>query len=330
MNKAVIICCFLATVLTGYTQVPQFKWVSSFGSNEFVYSRGIITDVSGNLYTMGVFSGTNDFDPGAGVYELTSKGYNDIFIQKSDPGGNFIWARSIGGAGEEFGYTLLKDVNGNIYISGEFQFVVDFDPGSGTDNHTAEKPRDMFICKLDPAGNFLWAATIPGLGEQAANFLSTDASGNVYMSGNFTGLIDFDPGPGNAVLTSDEQLGDMFILKLGPSGNFIWVKEIEIDVYGYVFDVAADQGGNVYTTGNFRGTVDFDPGPADHSITSNGNEDSFILKLDAEGNFKWVDRFGGVGIDDGMSIKVDDIGNVYAVGEFSGTVDFDPGPGVFN
>src|SRR5690242_17082915 len=211
MKQLVIICFVVLNMDTGYAQDPEFKWVTSFGSNELIYSVGIITDDNGNLYTMGVFSGTHDFDPSPGVYELTSKGLNDLFIEKTDPGGNFIWARSIGGAGEEFGYTLLKDINGNIYISGEFQFTVDFDPGTGISNHTAEKARDMFICKLDPTGNFMWAVTIPGLGEQAANFLSTDANGNVYMGGNFTGVIDFDPGPNTSFLASDEQLGDIFI-----------------------------------------------------------------------------------------------------------------------
>jgi gliding motility-associated-like protein len=330
LKKAVIICCVFAHMIAARAQDPVFKWVSAFGSNEFVYSTAIITDANGNLYTLGYFSGKHDFDSGPGVYELTSTGLDDIFIVKTDPGGNFIWARAIGGPGEEVGYSMVRDINGNIFISGAFQLTADFDPGAGSFNRTAVTPTDMFICKLDPSGNFLWAVTIPGLGSQAADFISTDDNGNVFMGGNFTGTVDFDPGPGVSVLNSDEQLGDMFILKLDASGSFIWVKEIEVKIYGYVFDIAVDHTGSVYTTGNFRSIVDFDPGVNNHLITSQGDEDIFILKLDADGNFQWVAQFGGVGVDVGMSIDVDDNGNVYSVGEFEGSVDFDPGAGVFN
>ena len=74
MKLAAVISLLLTNVLAAYTQEPQFKWVSSFGSNEFIYSRSIITDANGNLYTMGVFSGTHDFDSGPGTFELSSKG----------------------------------------------------------------------------------------------------------------------------------------------------------------------------------------------------------------------------------------------------------------
>ena len=330
MKSAAVIGFLLAKMIIAHAQSPQFKWVTAFGSNEFVYSTAILTDDNGNLYTLGYFSGTHDFDPGPGVYNIASKGSTDIYILKTDPGGNFLWAGSMGGTGEEIGFSMVRDINGNIFISGRFQFTADLDPGAGTQNRTAQKYQDMFICKLNSTGNFLWAVTIPGIAIDNANFLSADNNGNVIMTGNFTGYVDFNPGVATAILYSEEPYTDVFVLKIDAAGNFVWVKQVQIELLGFVFDIAADPSGNVYVTGNFRGTVDFDPNGGEHLLTSNGDLDVFILKLDDGGNFLWVENFGGAGMDDGTSIDVDNMGNVYATGDFSQTVDFDPGPGVYN
>ncbi|MBT6372369.1 MAG: hypothetical protein HOJ86_06840, partial [Acidimicrobiaceae bacterium] len=98
--------------------------------------------------------------------------------------------------------------------------------------------------------------------------------------------------------------------------------------YGY--SVAVDSSGNVYTTGYFNGTVDFDPGAGTANLTSNGYKDVFVSKLDSSGNYVWAKNFGGTGNDMGYSVAVDSSGNVYTTGYFTGTVDFDPGAGTTN
>jgi gliding motility-associated-like protein len=328
MRKAAIICCVLATMMASYAQNPQFKWVTGFGSQGAVIAMKIITDANGNLYTLGFFTGTHDFDPGAGVYDLTSNGATDIFLIKSDPGGNFQWAKSWGASQDDYGITIFQDVNGNIYISGNFHQSIDLDPGSGSDNRAAQSYQDMFICKLDASGNFVWGVTIPGTPIESGNFLATDGLGNVYMSGNFEGMVDFDPGYGTATLTADGV--DVFIVKLDASGNFQWVKQINSPLFDYVYDIAVDNAGNVFTTGSFQNTIDFDPGAGTHLVTSKGSRDAYILKLDANGNFQWVVQIGSTGLDDAINLEVDNLGNVYSSGYFSGTADFDPGAGVIN
>src|SRR5262245_21645591 len=94
--------------------------------------------------------------------------------------------------------------------------------------------------------------------------------------------------------------------------------------------IAIDSSGNVYTTGIFSSTADFDPCPGFFNLVSNGQTDIFILKLDSSGNFVWAKQIGGATYDAGESLAIDSIGNVYITGAFSGTVDFDPGAGVFN
>ena len=330
MKKATIICFVLAIMITARAQVPQFKWVTEFGSIEFVYARNIVADANGNLYTLGFFSGKHDFDPGANVFELESKGNFDVYVMKTDAGGNFVWVKSIGGPKSEVAFSIDIDINGNVYISGSFEQNADFDSGPGTYILTAETFQDMFISKFDPAGNLVWAVAIPGLAVDCASFLATDDFGNVYMSGNFTNTVDFDPGPGSYIMATGGLANtDVFILKLDADGNFIWAKHLPTNNFNAVFAVAVDGSGNVYTTGDFSNTVDFDPGVGEYLISSNGHYDGYILKLDANGNFQWAISFGSIRYDVVFKIAVDDFGNVYTTGAFTGTVDFDPGPGIY-
>ena len=112
---------------------------------------------------------------------------------------------------------------------------------------------------------------------------------------------------------------DAFIQKLDGNGNLIWVKQIGDS---NAKSIATDGDGNVYTTGSFQGTSDFDPGLAIDNLTPNGEIDGFIQKLDGNGNLIWVKQFGGVSEDLGQSITLDANDNIYTTGYFSETVDF--------
>lgn len=101
--------------------------------------------------------GTADFNPGTGTANLTTAGQSDIYISKLDADGNFLWAKRIGGNSWDDGSGISLDATGNIYVTGHFSGTVDFDPGAGTANLTSAGNYDIFICKLDAAGNFLWA-----------------------------------------------------------------------------------------------------------------------------------------------------------------------------
>jgi len=206
---------------------------------------------------------------------------------------------------------------------------VDFDPGSGTFNLTSAGEADIFISKLDSSGNFVWAKQLGGTSIDIGYSIAVDVSGNVYTTGFFYGTADFDPGPGTFNLTSAGYF-NIFISKLDASGNFVWAKKLGGPSNNRGNSIAVDASGNVYTTGYFRGTVDFDPGSGTFNLTSAGNSDIFISKLDASGNFAWAKKLGGTSIDIGYSIAVDVSGNVYTTGSFEGTADFDPGSGTFN
>src|SRR5690606_23904636 len=140
--------------------------------------------------------GTVDFDPGVGVYNLTSLGYDDIFIQKLDSNGDFLWAKRMGSTGSNIGHSIAVDTAGNVYTTGTFGGTVDFDPGVGTFNLTSAGGVDIFIQKLDSNGDFLWAKRMGGIGREQGSSITIDALGNVYTTGSFEEEVDFDPGVG--------------------------------------------------------------------------------------------------------------------------------------
>ena len=123
--------------------------------------------------------------------------------------------------------------------------------------------------------------------------VALDSLDNVYITGFFSRMADFDPGPGTHNLMSNGYQ-DIFVSKLDSSGNFMWATQFGGDYSrGFGFDIAVDGLGNVYTVGGFRGTVDFDPGSGTYNLTSVGDSDIFVSKLDSEGDFIWASQMGG-------------------------------------
>ncbi len=306
----------------------NFIWVKTFGGIGWDIVRSIALDQSGNVYLTGHFRETIDFDPGPAQYNLNSSGQNDIYILKLDSNGNFLWAKSIGGIDWDRGYSIEIDQSENIYITGLFNGMVDFNPGSGNYYLSSSGGTDVFILKLDTNGNFLWAKSIGGIGGDEGFSIEIYLSGNVYISGWFQDTVDFDPGSGNYYLSSSGG-SDAFILKLDTNGNFLWVKSIGGIDRDQARSIILDQSENVYISGWFQDTVDFNPGPGQYILSSSGNVDIFILKLNNTGNFVWGISIGGIGVDVEHSIISDQLDNIYLIGSFEETVDFDPGIDTF-
>lgn len=290
--------------------------------------KSIIIDINGNSISTGFYYDTTDFDPGLGVFNQISKGGPDIFITKLNSQGNLIWAKSFGGSQNDYWTSIASDINANVYITGSFQGTCDFDPGPAIFNLTSLGLNDIFITKLDSAGNFVWAKQFSGSLQDEAFSLTLDVMGNIYITGYFHG-VDFDPGISSYNLTSNGN-SDIFIAKLNNLGNFIWAKSMGGTFTDMATKIKLDANANVYTIGNFGGTVDFNPSSGIFNITSSGDTDIFISKLDSAGNFIWTKSFGGNLTDIGNALFIDGNGNIYATGLFYGNVDFDPGLGTYN
>ena len=316
----------------------NFVWVRQMGGTGSGQGNDVAVDGSGNVYTTGNFSGTADFDPGAGVFNLTS-GLSDILVSKLDSAGNFVWAKSVGGRNNvtflvAHGNGVAVDGSGNVYTTGFFEGTADFDPENVTagDTLVSAGGSDIFVSKLDSAGNFVWAKQMGGGDDDQGHGVAVDGSGNVYTTGHFRSTADFDPGTGVFdLMRSRPEAGpslDIFVSKLDSAGNFVWARHMGGTGSDQGEDVAVDDRGNVYTTGVFHWTADFHP-PGIFDLTR-GDGEIFVSKLDSAGTFVWVRHMGGTSLDVGEDVAVDDRGNVYTTGLFYHTADFDPGTGVFN
>lgn len=339
-------------------------------------------DANGDIYLRGIFGGTVDFDPGAGVSNMT--GMSAMCIVKLDAGGNFVWAKQIDVLGAYQYGDLSVDGSGNVfasaYVNGNSQ--IDLDPGPGTFNVTTSSGPNNVVVKLDNAANFVWGAVLTsaqsiapdaagnlytsgqylsgfwpsfseinkfdpvgnllwtktiGVAGMAPDILDIAAgSGGVYASGQFGTSVDFDPGSGVFNMTSTG--GDAFLMKLDPSGNFLWAKQISTSSpQGEVFihSIDLDAQGNIYSFGTHDDQADFDPGPGISNLPANGNRATFVLKLNQAGSFNWVKPvvnafFTATGGSYFGGISVDNSGDVYTSSIFNQTNDFDAGTGVFN
>jgi hypothetical protein len=166
------------------------------------YSQSIAFDDKGNVYTIGSFSEAVDFNLGNDTVRISAVGASDIYIQKMDADGNFIWAKSFGGMTSDGGNSIAIDNKGNIFTTGSFRESVDFDPGIGMANLSAIGESDIFIQKLDENGNFLWAKSFGGNLSDVGSSIFIDTVGDVFTTGSLRGTVDFDPGTDVKNLTS--------------------------------------------------------------------------------------------------------------------------------
>jgi hypothetical protein len=315
---------FLWKLTTGGTFVRAL----SFNGQNSDIGVSLDIDSSGNTIITGLFSGNCDFDPGPGIYILNGIAQDNIFVCSLDSTGNFLWAQKISGIAKA--YSLVTDIQNNIYITGFFIGYVDFNPDSAA--AFAPNPQSDergFLLKMDSNGNFSWVKLIGGTSLVYAYGLSYDPQLQaLYISGTFKDTADFDPGPSVYNLSTLSGIEGGFILKTDTSGSFKWAAALTGQGGEYFdSDITHDAHGNVYVTGGFIGTLDFDPdSSAVYEISSSTVNywDIYILKLDSSGIFQWADAFGGNYNDIGRGVAVSNGNQVYVCGYYkSDSIRFD-------
>ena len=296
-------------------------------------------DKAGNIYLTSDTRVEADVDPGPGVYTLKLTGFRDAFVLKIDTDGNLVWAKQFGGPGDTGPQATMVEIDAesNVIVAGLFNNTCDFDPGPGVLNLTSSAHFQAFLVKLNNDGGLIWAKQL-GNGPEIYSGctiidLKCDLGGNIVATGFFSRTCDFDPGTGVYNVTSSAGgQADAFIYKLDKNCNFIWVRTfIQHGTNNHFIQptgIDIDGMNNIITTGIFIGDYDFDPGPGDKTVYANPWE-YYISKLDAQGNYLWSHTLGNNGYDQGNDVVVDADNNIYSVGNFSNTVDFDPGPGTF-
>jgi hypothetical protein len=307
MKKTFLIVLLLLSCVFIFAQLNPWLWATKAGGMGGDLCQGIAVDASGNSYVTGGFEGTAIF----GSTTLESGGSQDIFVAKLDNRGNWLWAKKAGGTDSDYGYGIAVDASGNSYVTGYFySATATFGSTTLTNNGFA----NIFIAKLDSSGNWLWAknAGYSGCGT-SGNGIAVDASGNIYVTGDFSGSATF----GSITLTSNGD-SDIFIAKLDSSGNWLWAKNAGGTDYDYGQGIAVDASGNSYVTGYFYDSATF----GSTTLTNNGVYDIFIAKLDSSGNWLWAKNAGGSSNDSGNGIAVDASGNSYVTGYFDSNATF--------
>lgn len=331
-----------------FAQGPVLNWVRTFDNNNahgmsLDNGRAVAVDESGNVYSAGLFNETIDLDPGPSEFLVTGGYYIEnygVYISKLSATGEFIWGKQLPILVEFSSIEITVDNNGNLYLTTELRDPTDMDPGAGERILSPIGAKDVFVVKLDPQGNLLWARNFGGSQFDTVcdpGAIAVDFNGDVLISGTFTKTVDFDPGPGTYTLTSTRHF-EAFLVKLNSAGEFIWAKNFISPITSaaassMLGDIHTDKQGNVAIAGTFRGECDFDPGPAVFGMRAGGDTDGFILKLDKNGTFLWARRFGNTAVNSVIihnGISIDSRGFIYSTGGFIGTHDFDPGPATVN
>jgi hypothetical protein len=296
----------------------QVLWAKRWGAaNNDEAGFGVGADAAGNVYALG-------------DRQVVPKG-NDVL--KFGPTGSLLWTRSLDiAAGRAIADgDLAVDAAGNVYVADTFAGTVDFDPGPKK-KWVSSAENQGFVLKL-AAGAFSWVGTFrgvsPGFDLSRSLSLALDGGGNLFVGGWYIGSVDFDPGPSTATLPASGNPSG-FVTKLTTTtGAFVRAKALvnaTAESLTFVLGLAADAFGNVYATGYFSGTADFDPGAGSALMTSGEGTDAFVVALAADGSFGWVETFGGSGTGRGFGVAVDPSGTVHLAGSYQGTVDFDPDP----
>ena len=284
---------------------------------------GVASDSAGNVYVAGHFSGNPDFDLGPGT-AIRSSTMTDGFVAKYSSTGSFQWVAQIGGTGEEYPGGIAVDSSGNVLVGGYFSGAATFGAGLGTTTSTSPNGYDGFVFKLNSSGQGQWVKTFGGGFGCYLGSIATDASGAAIVVGSFSdSTIDFNPGAGTANLTAAGR--NSVVVKLDASGNYAFATNF---TGGAASDVATDGSGNILVTGTYQYTVDFDPGVGTATLTSNGSQAAYAVKLSSSGGYQWARSVANSDWQHVPHVGFDGSGNAFIAGQFSGTVDFDPGVAV--
>ncbi len=316
-------------------QQPTFNWVNSTEGDASLI-EDIDTDASGNLYVTGGYGGTVDFNPGAGVANMTSFD-GTSFVAKYDPNGNYIWAVDFEypTSGYDHSYGIAVTNNEEVYVVGFYDVTMDLDPGPGSDIVTAfnASNSDFFVVKLDVNGDYLWGHSFGGNSGDFAIEVATDDFGAVYIVGAVGDSCDFDPGPATDYhLLNPSYLEDEYILKLDLNGNFLW-KHVQGNwSQDYFEDVVVDSDNNVYVAGHFTDTIDADPGPNVSMLYTpiSNVKNVCVQKYSANGDLIWAGSMFSQDILAFLDMDIDNQNNIALTGDFSGLTDMDFSSGTFN
>lgn len=283
------------------TPSGSLVWVTRAGGITDERAVAIDVDNTGNIYIGGHFSSTTTL----GNTTLTSAGQQDIFIAKLDGNGQFLWATSGGGNGQDVLYDIAWDGNGNVAATGEFSQTATF----GINTFTAVD-EDVYVIKLDGSGNYLWARHGTGPHADRGMALDNDPSGNLYITGQYNLNFTF-----NGNLHTNNLYNSIFLLKLDAAGNEVWFKKIGGGLHNIAYDIHYKSPSELYLTGDFEGSIVFFPNTS-NPINSAYPYSVFLSRLTDAGVMSWTSIVGSHNRVTARKVITQPNGDVYIGGMF--------------
>lgn len=278
-------------------------WAKSFGGNFDDNASSITRDGSGNIYVAGTFISPTLV---CGTTTLTNSGFGDFFVVKLDANGNFIWAKNFGDGGSNHANAIAADVSGNVFIAGNYNNAT-LTLGTYTLNGNGND--DAFVTKLDPSGSVMWAHSFGDNLADVSNGITTDASGNVFMTGFYKSA---QLAAGTSTLNnSSPATADLFIIKLNNSGVVLNSTNVGDMLDEVGTGIASDNSGNIILTGYYLSPT-LTVGTS--TLSNYGNRDVLVIKADNNCNIIWAQGGGGSSDDYGYGIATDAVGRCYVNG----------------
>jgi len=276
-------------------------WARKFGAENIDLAQAVAVMPDNSVVITGEFRTTVDFGGGP----LKSAGDADIFLMKLAADGSFVWAKSFGYAGQDYGRAVAVDSRGDILLAAEFTGTVDFG-GKKPLEHVGN--RDAVLVKLDGDGKHIWAKGFGGSFNDLAVDVAVDAADNVFVVGAFEDVIKI---VGHELKSKGET--DAYVAKFGPDGKYQWTKQFGAENKDVASGVGVDKFGNVFVTGWFTDSVDFGGGTL---VSPNRNQDAFLVALDPDGKHLWSRNYGAQDHDRGFDIAVHPDGYVGLTGRY--------------
>jgi hypothetical protein len=296
MVKLIRLTTWMLLPFMSFSQTHHFDWALSWGGSDSQQAKKVTTDNTGNTYVLGEFNNSGDFDPSAGTFPLNDfNGGASVYLSKFDGNGTFIWAKLVAAGNASQAIGLATDASGNVYYCGSFSSTVDFNPGSATNYITSTGNADVFFSKIDASGNYVYTKTFGGGYNESPTGIYI-ANNNLFISGQFTGTVDLDPSAGTTNVSTTSPNYNAFVSCFALDGTFNWGRNVAASTTtsSKINDLTIDASGNIYLTGSFNGTCNFNATSSTPvELTSMGSgPNAFVSKWSGAGNFVWTKQFG--------------------------------------
>lgn len=296
-----------------------FQWVRTMYGNGEVRAYDLTLGSDGGIWVTGEFGDTVNISPEAGGQEITSLWGNDGFTAHFNQFGSLVWVSTLSG----FSLDRLKSIavaeDGSSFVTGYYHQTMIVNTINGNDTIISNGTSDILVAKLDSAGQVAWIKSFGGDNDDFVQDIELSPEGQLWLTGHFHYDVDFDPSDEEFVLESQGNF-DGFISRLSVEGDFIQTLVLTSSDDVLCYDLEFDSSGNIFLTGAFRNTRDFDPGIQESLVESMGFEDIFYSKYNDVGELQWVETMGGPGEDIARDIELNDDGQILVSGWFEQSV----------